>query len=344
MNILGIETSCDETGLAIYHRQKGLLGHVLYSQIDLHRDYGGVVPELASRDHVQRLMPLLNQLLKDAKLDLEHIDGVAYTRGPGLFGALMVGAMFGYSLGQCLNVPTIGIHHLEGHLLAPFLEDNTPTCPFVALLVSGGHTMLIEVRALGSYRILGQSVDDAAGEAFDKTAKLMGLGYPGGPQLAKLAQQGDARRFLFPKPMLKKSYGLNFSFSGLKTAVRQTLQKYPNDRSIYPDVAASFEQAVVDTLVTKCRWAIEQTGHHQLVVAGGVSANIHLRRALDQTMASMGKQVFYPKHEFCTDNGAMIAIAGAYRLASNPAGEMNCDVKARWDISSLPRIKLAPME
>ncbi|HPE74381.1 MAG TPA: tRNA (adenosine(37)-N6)-threonylcarbamoyltransferase complex transferase subunit TsaD, partial [Candidatus Competibacter sp.] len=309
MLILGIETSCDETGVALYDSERGLLAHALHSQVALHAEYGGVVPELASRDHVRKLLPLLREILQRADASPDAIEGVAYTRGPGLIGALLVGAAIGRGLAWTWNVPAIGVHHMEGHLLAPMLEPEPPEFPFVALLVSGGHSLLVEVDGVGQYRILGESVDDAAGEAFDKTAKLLGLPYPGGPALAKLAEQGDPQRFRFPRPMTDRP-GCDFSFSGLKTAAINTwrgLEPTPANRA---DVARAFEDAVVDTLAIKCRRALQATRLRRLVVAGGVGANRRLRERLRDLLAELGGQVYYPRLEFCTDNGAMIAYAG----------------------------------
>ncbi|RUO18384.1 tRNA (adenosine(37)-N6)-threonylcarbamoyltransferase complex transferase subunit TsaD [Aliidiomarina haloalkalitolerans] len=335
MRVLGIETSCDETGIAVYCTEQGLLSHVLYSQVKLHADYGGVVPELASRDHVRKTLPLIEQALSEAKLQPDQIDGVAYTSGPGLIGALLVGATIGRSLAFGWQVPAIGVHHMEGHLLAPMLEASRPDFPFVALLVSGGHTQLVRVDGIGEYELLGESVDDAAGEAFDKTAKLLGLDYPGGPRLAKLAEQGVAGRFQFPRPMTDKP-GLNFSFSGLKTAAATAIAENTNDEQTQADIARAFEDAVVDTLLIKCRRALEQTGLNRLVMAGGVSANKRLRAALAETMSKLGGEVFYPRAEFCTDNGAMIAFAGAQRLAAGQHAEAAVKVRPRWPLTELP--------
>lgn len=337
MRVLGIETSCDETGIAVYCTEQGLLSHVLYSQVKLHADYGGVVPELASRDHVRKTLPLIEQALKEAALQPEQIDGIAYTSGPGLIGALLVGATIGRSLAFGWQVPAIGVHHMEGHLLAPMLEDSRPDFPFVALLVSGGHTQLVRVDGIGQYQLLGESVDDAAGEAFDKTAKLLGLDYPGGPRLAKLAEQGQAGRFQFPRPMTDKP-GLNFSFSGLKTAASTAIAENGDDLQTHADIARAFEDAVVDTLLIKCRRALEQTGLNRLVLAGGVSANKRLRAALAQTMAELGGEVFYPRAEFCTDNGAMIAFAGAQRLAAGQHADAEVKVRPRWPLTELPPV------
>ncbi len=309
MLILGIETSCDETGLALYHSERGLLAHALHSQVALHAEYGGVVPELASRDHVRKLLPLLRETFRRANVEPRAVDGVAYTRGPGLIGALLVGATVGRSLAWTWGVPAIGVHHMEGHLLAPMLESDPPDFPFVALLVSGGHSLLVRVDGIGRYRIIGESIDDAAGEAFDKTAKLLGLPYPGGPALARLAEQGDPGRFHFPRPMTDRP-GCDFSFSGLKTAAVNTWRKLEPTLTHRADVARAFEEAVVETLAIKCRRALQATGLKRLVVAGGVGANRRLRERLRESAAESGGSVHYPRLEFCTDNGAMIAYAG----------------------------------
>ncbi|MEZ5580036.1 MAG: tRNA (adenosine(37)-N6)-threonylcarbamoyltransferase complex transferase subunit TsaD [Candidatus Competibacteraceae bacterium] len=337
MLILGIETSCDETGVALYDSERGLLAHALHSQVSLHAEYGGVVPELASRDHVRKLLPLLREILQRAGATPNAIEGVAYTRGPGLIGALLVGAAIGRGLAWTWNVPAIGVHHMEGHLLAPMLELEPPEFPFVALLVSGGHSLLVEVDGVGQYRILGESVDDAAGEAFDKTAKLLGLPYPGGPALAKLAEQGDPQRFRFPRPMTDRP-GCDFSFSGLKTAAINTwrgLEPTPANRA---DVARAFEDAVVDTLAIKCRRALQATRLRRLVVAGGVGANRRLRERLRELLAELGGQVYYPRLEFCTDNGAMIAYAGWRRLTAGQREGMAIEVLPRWPLDSLPAV------
>ncbi len=341
MRVLGIETSCDETGIAIYDSERGLLAEVLHSQVALHSDYGGVVPELASRDHVRRLLPLVRKVLAQADCELENLDGIAYTAGPGLLGALLVGATFGRTLAWSLGKPAIGVHHMEGHLLAPMLETPAPTFPFVALLVSGGHTQLIAVNGIGSYTILGESLDDAAGEAFDKTAKLLDLDYPGGPSLARLAEKGVAGRFHFPRPMTDRP-GLDFSFSGLKTYAMTTIQK---ERGLQPlpdaqtmaDIAWAFQEAVVDTLLIKCRRAIQQTGMERLVIAGGVSANQRLRQKMQQALQDEAT-VFYPRHAFCTDNGAMIAYAGCQRLLAGQSSDMAIDAVPRWSLESLPPV------
>lgn len=340
MRVLGIETSCDETGVAIYDTTQGLLAHSLYSQIALHSEYGGVVPELASRDHVQKLMPMVRSVIASANLRANDLDGVAYTSGPGLIGALLVGACFGRSLAFGWGVPAVGVHHMEGHLLAPLLEESPPQFPFVALLVSGGHTQLVEVEAIGQYRILGESVDDAAGEAFDKVAKMLDLDYPGGPRVAKLAESGDATRFKFPRPMTDRP-GLEFSFSGLKTFVLNTVAQHAladglPDEQTCADIAYAFQDAVVDTLVIKCRRALQQTGKKRLVIAGGVSANKHLRDKLEVALAKIGASVFYARNEFCTDNGAMIAFAGAQRLLAGQRTGLDVGVQPRWSMETLP--------
>ncbi|MFQ1007322.1 tRNA (adenosine(37)-N6)-threonylcarbamoyltransferase complex transferase subunit TsaD [Gilliamella apicola] len=338
MKVLGIETSCDETGIAIYDDEQGLIANQLYSQIKLHADYGGVVPELASRDHIRKTVPLIQAALKEANLTSADIDGVAYTAGPGLVGALMVGASIGRSLAYAWNVPAVAVHHMEGHLLAPMLEDNPPQYPFVALLVSGGHTQLISVTGIGQYRLMGESIDDAAGEAFDKTAKLLGLDYPGGAKLSKLAEQGDSSRFHFPRPMTDRP-GLDFSFSGLKTAAANTIHQYSQsielDEQTKADIARAFEDALVDTLLIKSRRALEQTGFNRLVIAGGVSANKTLRNKLAELMAQRKGQVYYPRIEFCTDNGAMIAYAGMIHLKQQQYSDLAINVRPRWPLSEL---------
>ena len=339
MKVLGIETSCDETGVALYDSERGLLAHALYSQAALHSQYGGVVPELASRDHIRRVLPLIRQVLAESGLGLNGLDAIAYTRGPGLVGALLVGASIATALGYALNKPALGIHHLEGHLLSPLLSEPAPEFPFVALLVSGGHTQLMQVSGVGEYVLLGETVDDAAGEAFDKTAKLLGLGYPGGAALAKLAQRGDARRFKLPRPMLH-SGDLDFSFSGLKTAVLTVIQREPLNEQSRADLAAAIEAAIVEVLIAKSLTALEQSGLRRLVVAGGVGANLKLRDKLTQQAAGKGVKVFYPELEFCTDNGAMIAFAGAMRLQKTglgirDSGWRGFSVKPRWDLELL---------
>jgi len=334
MKILGIETSCDESAAAIYDGEAGLLGHQLYSQVALHAQYGGVVPELASRDHVRKLLPLVEAVLDESGVAPGEIDGVAYTAGPGLVGALLVGAAVARSLAFAWNRPALGVHHLEGHLLAPMLEPQPPQFPFLALLVSGGHTLLAEVREVGDYRIIGASLDDAAGEAFDKTAKLLGLPYPGGPALAKLAEQGRAGRFKFPRPMLDRP-GLDFSFSGLKTAVVVATRNLELDDTTRADVAADFQAAVVATLVAKCERALEQTGFKTLVVAGGVGANLQLRRDLSALGARRNVVVSYPRPAFCTDNAAMIAYAGYRRLVNGEHDDLRIRATARWSLDTL---------
>ncbi len=337
MRVLGIESSCDETGVAIYDTEKGLLADALYSQVAMHAEFGGVVPELASRDHVRKLLPLVNEVLERAQMSAAELDGVGYTAGPGLAGALMVGACAGRAMAYAWGVPAVGIHHMEGHLLAPMLAEEHPEYPFVALLVSGGHTQLIEVAGLGQYRLLGESLDDAAGEAFDKTAKLLGLPYPGGPALAALAQSGDRSRFDFPRPMTNRP-GLDFSFSGLKTFVLNTVTGLRENGELSEqdkaDISAAFEEAVVDTLFIKCRRALKETGHSRLVIAGGVSANRRLRQRLSDDLAA---QCYYPPLQWCTDNGAMIACAAAYRLAAGERAELGVNVRPRWPLSELPR-------
>lgn len=338
MRVLGIETSCDETGIAIYDETAGLLANQLYSQVKLHADYGGVVPELASRDHVRKTVPLIQAALKEAGLQAKDIDAVTYTAGPGLVGALLVGATIGRSLAFAWDVPAIPVHHMEGHLLAPMLEDNPPEFPFVALLVSGGHTQLISVTGIGEYSLMGESVDDAAGEAFDKTAKLLGLDYPGGPMLSKMAQQGTEKRFIFPRPMTDRP-GLDFSFSGLKTFAANTIRENSDDDQTRADIARAFEDAVVDTLAIKCKRALEQTGFKRLVIAGGVSANRTLRSKMAEVMKARGGEVFYARPEFCTDNGAMIAYAGMVRMKGGTRGELSVTVRPRWPLAELPAIQ-----
>ena len=337
MRVLGIETSCDETGVAVYDSERGLLAHRLYSQIELHADYGGVVPELASRDHVGKLAPLLREVMEAAGTAPSDIGGIAYTSGPGLAGALMVGAVMGRTLAYAWNVPAIGVHHMEGHLLAPLLEENRPEFPFVALLVSGGHTQLLQVDGIGRYTLLGESVDDAAGEAFDKVAKMLGLDYPGGPQVARLALQGNAEAFALPRPMIDRP-GLDFSFSGLKTAVRLVIENTPDYPEKTVDICASFEAAIVDTLVRKCERALKQTGMKRLVMAGGVSANIRLRAMLQDLAKRRRAQVFYPSAAFCTDNGAMIAFAGCQRLLAGQGENLAVSVRPRWSMVELPAV------
>lgn len=337
MKVLGIESSCDETGVAIYDEEKGLIANQLYTQISLHADYGGVVPELASRDHIRKTAPLIQAALQEADLQSEDIDGVAYTTGPGLAGALLVGAMIARSLAYAWNVPALGVHHMEGHLLAPMLEEQVPEFPFLALLVSGGHTQLIQVNGIGDYQLLGESIDDAAGEAFDKTAKLLGLDYPGGAALSRLAEQGNPNRFVFPRPMTDRP-GLDFSFSGLKTFAANTVAQYPQDQQTRCDIAYAFQAAVVDTLAIKCQRALTQTGLKRLVIAGGVSANKQLRQRLAALMKKLGGEVFYPAPQFCTDNGAMIAYAGFLRLKAGEQTGLSVEVRPRWKMSDLPKI------
>ncbi|MET0226793.1 MAG: tRNA (adenosine(37)-N6)-threonylcarbamoyltransferase complex transferase subunit TsaD [Dokdonella sp.] len=335
--VLGIETSCDETGVALYDVRRGLLAHTLYSQIRMHADYGGVVPELASRDHVRKLLPLVRETLRQAGLGVSDLGGVAYTAGPGLVGALLVGATAARALAWALDVPAIAVHHMEGHLLAPLLEADPPAPPFVALLVSGGHSMLIEVAAIGRYSLLGDTLDDAAGEAFDKTAKLMDMGYPGGPALAKLAEQGSAGAFRFSRPMTDRP-GLDFSFSGLKTQVLLAWQGSDKSAQTKADVARAFEEAIVETLAIKCRRAMLATGAKSLVVAGGVGANRRLRAQLAETGAHEGFRTYFPRPEFCTDNGAMIAFAGALRLAAGQHETPAIKVQPRWSLEHLPAL------
>ena len=337
MRVLGIETSCDETGVAVYDSEHGLLAHRLYSQIQLHADYGGVVPELASRDHVRKLIPLIKEVLAAANSQAQDISGIAYTSGPGLAGALMVGALTGRSLAYAWGVPAMGVHHMEGHLLAPLLEENKPEFPFIALLVSGGHSQLLRVDGIGRYELLGESVDDAAGEAFDKVAKMLHLDYPGGPNVAKLALQGNPQAFSFPRPMLDRA-GLDFSFSGLKTAVLNAYNQstdYPQKKA---DIAASFETAIVETLVKKCERALKQTGLKRLVMAGGVSANVRLRAQLQDLATRKRWQVFYPSPVFCTDNGAMIAYAGCQRLMAGLQEGLGVTIKPRWPMVELEAV------
>ena len=339
MRVLGIETSCDETGIAVYDSERGLLGHALYSQIDLHAEYGGVVPELASRDHVRKILPLIDQVMAESQTLPRDIQGIAYTSGPGLIGALMVGASVGRALAYAWDVPAIGVHHMEGHLLAPMLEEPPPGFPFVALLVSGGHTQLVKVDAIGCYELLGESLDDAAGEAFDKAAKMLDLDYPGGPHVARLAERGVSGRFEFPRPMVDRP-GLDFSFSGLKTYTLNTVAAHaqadglPDDQTC-ADIACAFQDAVVSTLVIKCRRALEQTGMKTLVIAGGVSANKKLRQELEIALAKIQAKVFYARHEFCTDNGAMIAYAGCQRLLAGQSESLAVNVRARWPLNTL---------
>ncbi|MFT3670147.1 MAG: tRNA (adenosine(37)-N6)-threonylcarbamoyltransferase complex transferase subunit TsaD [Pseudoxanthomonas sp.] len=341
MKVLGIETSCDETGVAVYDTglsgAAGLRAHAVYSQIALHAEYGGVVPELASRDHVRKLLPLIRQTLAEASLDTRDLDGVAYTAGPGLVGALLVGAGVARSLAWALDVPAVAVHHMEGHLLAPLMEDDPPEPPFVALLVSGGHTQLVAVDAIGRYRLLGETLDDAAGEAFDKTAKMMGLPYPGGPQLAKLAEQGTPGRFRFARPMTDRP-GLDFSFSGLKTQVLLAWRDSDQAEQTRADIARGFEDAVVDTLAIKCERALDAAGSDIIVVAGGVGANKRLRAKLQEMAAKRGGRACFPRPSLCTDNGAMIAFAGALRLESGQHETAEVKVTPRWDMATLPQV------
>ncbi|HEC05049.1 MAG TPA: tRNA (adenosine(37)-N6)-threonylcarbamoyltransferase complex transferase subunit TsaD [Thiothrix sp.] len=333
MLVLGIESSCDESGVALYDTEKGLLAHELYSQIELHAEYGGVVPELASRDHIRKITPLIKDILASQQLSLKNLDGIGYTAGPGLIGALLVGASIGRSLAWGLNIPAVAVHHMEGHLLAPMLEDEQPELPFVALLVSGGHTMLVEVKAIGDYQILGESLDDAAGEAFDKTAKMLDLGYPGGPILAALAEEGEAGIYKFPRPMVDRP-GLDFSFSGLKTFTLNTWTKSTQTPQDKANIARAFQDAVVDTLFIKCRRALEQTGCQNLVIAGGVGAN----KALRTKLATLNASVSFPRMEFCTDNGAMIAYAGAMRLKAGQLEDAVIMPRPRWSLEELAEV------
>ena len=343
MIILGIETSCDETGIAIYDTDKGLIADQLYSQIELHAEFGGVFPEIASRDHIKKTVPLIKQACDEAGITLKDLDGIAYTAGPGLIGALLVGSSVGCSLAWALDLPSIEVHHMEGHLLAPLLDENKPSFPFVCLLVSGGHSLLVDVKSMGDYTILGDTLDDAAGEAFDKTAKLLGLGYPGGKILSDLALEGDETRFKFPRPMLNRP-GLDFSFSGLKTAVRITWMKEiekpdyiepEHKQQLIKDIAASFQLAIVDTLVKKCQRAIKQTGYKTLVIAGGVSANTQLREQLKELEGKLSIQSFFPALKYCTDNGAMIAFAGAMRLMNERNHNNKIKAYPRWSLEDL---------
>lgn len=336
MFVLGIETSCDETGVAIYHARKGLINHLLYSQVDMHNDYGGVVPELASRDHIRKLTPLIRQSLRESGLQGNDISGVAYTAGPGLIGALLVGAATARSLAWAWQIPAVAVHHMEGHLLAPMLEENPPEFPFLALLISGGHTMLVHVTGIGHYQMLGESLDDAAGEAFDKTAKMLGLGYPGGPKLSALAEAGKAQ-IPFPRPMTDRP-GLDFSFSGLKTHTLNAFNAGTQNQQDKADIAAAFQDAVADTLTIKCRRALQQTGLKRLVVAGGVSANKQIRAALTAMARKEKAHIYFPRTEFCTDNGAMIAFAGCQRLLAGQTEGLEIFARPRWPISELSGI------
>ena len=340
MRILGIETSCDETGVAIYDDKQGLMADVLYSQIALHAEYGGVIPELASRDHVKKLLPLIQEVLDEANCSVADLDGIAYTAGPGLVGALMVGAATAQSLAYAWKKPAIAVHHMEGHLLAPMLEENPPQFPLLALLVSGGHTQLVLVERMGEYQLLGESLDDAAGEAFDKTAKMLGLDYPGGPAVAKMALNGDDTRFDFPRPMIGKP-GLDFSFSGLKTFTLNTREAFgeaitEQDKA---DICACFQRAVVETLSLKCKRALKQTGCKRLIIAGGVSANTALRECLETMVAKQGAELFYARPALCTDNGAMIAYAGMQRFKAGQFADLGIQVRPRWPLSELPPLQ-----
>jgi N6-L-threonylcarbamoyladenine synthase len=335
MRVLGVESSCDETGVALYDSARGLLAHALYSQIAMHNDYGGVVPELASRDHIRRVLPLTRQVLAESGCTLADLDGIAYTQGPGLAGALLVGAGMARALAYALDIPAVGVHHLEGHMLSPLISDTPPAFPFVALLVSGGHTQLMRVEGVGRYTLLGETLDDAAGEAFDKTAQLLGLGYPGGPVLSKLADSGDDARFTLPRPMLN-SGDFDFSFSGLKTAVLTLVKKA--GLAAAPDIAAAFQAAAVDVLVGKSLAACRASGVERLVVAGGVGANRRLRAQLSEKAVRRGIEVFYPKLEFCTDNGAMIAFAGAQRMAQGGRTDLGFAIKPRWELAALEAV------
>lgn len=339
MLVLGIESSCDETGIALYDTDKGLIAHTLYTQVELHAQYGGVVPELASRDHIRKLIPLILQLLKESSTTRDALDGIAYTAGPGLIGALLAGASVARSLAYALKIPAIGVHHMEGHLLAPMLEESQPAFPFICLLVSGGHTMIIRVDGIGQYKLLGDTLDDAAGEAFDKTAKLLDLGYPGGPRVSNLALKGTSGRYIFPRPMIDRP-GLDMSFSGLKTYTRNTwlaaVKAGDDTEQTKADICRAFELSVAETLTIKCKRALEQEGLNRIVVAGGVSANREIRQKLDQLMAKRRGETFYPRLEFCTDNGAMIAYAGAQRLLAGQSNDLNFAATPRWPLEDLP--------
>lgn len=342
MRVLGIESSCDDTGVALYDSAQGLLVHRLASQIDTHQKYGGVVPELAARDHIRSLIPLIEIVIADTANENQKPDAIAYTEGPGLAGALLVGASVGKSLAYAWRIPSIGVHHMEGHLLAPMLENDAPTFPFIALLVSGGHTLLVDVRAIGQYTVLGQTLDDAAGEAFDKTAKLLGLPYPGGPAIAQTALNGANDRFRFPRPMTNRP-GLDFSFSGLKTFALTTAQNNELDSQTISDIAYAFEEAVTETLTIKCRRALKQTGYKRLVIAGGVGANQILRTKMARLATEFDAQAYYPRIEFCTDNGAMIAYAGHCRLQANTISKQQTtdhsfSIRARWPLDTLPSL------
>ena len=339
MIILGIETSCDETGVAIYDSEQGLLADCLFSQVDIHAKYGGVIPELASRDHVRKTLPLIKEALAICGISKHDLDGIAYTAGPGLMGALLVGASIARSLGMGLGIPTLGVHHMEGHLLAPMLEADPPQFPFVALLVSGGHTQLVRVEGIGQYQMLGESLDDAAGEAFDKVGKMLGLPYPGGPRVAALAETGVPGRFDFPRPMVNRP-GLDFSFSGLKTFVRNTILELEDeqgklDKQTGADIARAFEDAVVSTFVIKCRRALEHTGLRSLIIAGGVSANLQLRAGLQELVEQMDSRLYYAQPKYCTDNGAMIAYAGCQRLLAGQQDDLQIIARPRWPMNTL---------
>ena len=342
MLVLGIETSCDETGVALYHTERGLLADALYSQIDMHANYGGVVPELASRDHVRKLLPMIAALLEKAEITGQELDGIAYTHGPGLVGALLVGATLAHSLAEVWDIPVVGVHHMEGHLLAPMLEEPSPKPPFVALLVSGGHTQLVAVNDFGDYELLGESLDDAAGEAFDKAAKMMDLPYPGGPSIAKLALEGDRTRFRFPRPMTDRP-GLDFSFSGLKTFTLNTVTQHSQDGVLCnpdkADIAAAFEEAEAQTLAIKCKRALQQTDMKQLGLAGGVAANLRLRQLMAEMVEKLGAELLFPRLEYCTDNGAMIAYVGAMRLKQGERSS-GIDVKPRMPLNELSPIRI----
>jgi N6-L-threonylcarbamoyladenine synthase len=339
--VLGIETSCDDTGVAVYDSEQGLLADCLFSQIDIHAKYGGVIPELASRDHIRKTLPLVREVIERAEIDTGALEGVAYTAGPGLVGALLVGASVGRALAMGWNLPAIGVHHMEGHLLAPMLESTAPDFPFVALLVSGGHTQLVQVDGIGRYTLLGESLDDAAGEAFDKVGKMLGLSYPGGPNVARLAQSGEPGKFVFPRPMTNRP-GLDFSFSGLKTYTRNTIADQQHDGSLdeqtRADIARAFEDAVIATLAIKCRRALQQTGMKTLVIAGGVSANLQLREVLEKTAATAGAKLFYAQPRFCTDNGAMIAFAGCQRLLAGQQDDLQIQANPRWSLETLSAV------
>ena len=329
---LGIESSCDETGIGIYTSKDGLISHKLFSQVSLHAEYGGVVPELASRDHIQRAIPLIKEALNESGIKLNELTGIAYTAGPGLSGALLVGGSIAQSLAWGLGIPALGVHHMEGHLLAPLLEPERPEFPFLALLVSGGHTLLVDVPRIGEYKILGESLDDAVGEGFDKTAKILGLGYPGGPALENLAKKGVKGRFTFPRPMTDRP-GLDFSFSGLKTFARNTFIDFPEEKA---NIAKAFEVAATETLTIKCNRALKQTGYKTLVVAGGVSANSSLRESLNEMTKEIDASVYYPALDFCTDNGAMIALAGHYRFVAGQSNQnYEITIKPRWSLEEL---------